>query len=73
METTPNLLQQAKGQAAKAVSKQVCVEGEDVYFLEDTKARKPGHIYSRAGLREYGTSGCCEYHFDLFFGEPEEE
>ena len=51
-----------------------CVVGEEkVYFVEDTKARAPGPIYSRLGLAEFQISQCCEYHFDQGFPDEDED
>lgn len=51
----------------------LCFEGEPVFYDEDTFPSVPGQIYSQLGLKEFGISGWCEYHFDVFFGDPEEE
>ena len=48
-----------------------CVNGEPVFFVEADKAYRPGHIYSQAGVDEYGISKACEYHFDNWFAEDE--
>lgn len=51
-----------------------CLYGEKVFYVEDIKARMPGHCYSPEGVREMQRiSGCCEYHFDEMFANPEEE
>jgi hypothetical protein len=41
-----------------------CLLGEGVYYVEYYKALLPGHIYSQAGVKEFGISRMCEYHFD---------
>ena len=41
-----------------------CRRGEIAWFASWTEALAEGHIYSEAGLREFGISGLCEYHFD---------
>lgn len=52
---------------------QRCIIGkEKVWFVADTKARMAGHIYSESGVREYGISKCCEFHFDTMFPADEE-
>lgn len=48
-----------------------CIYGEPVFFEEDYKARREGHIYSKAGVDEYRISQCCEYHFDQMFAEDD--
>jgi hypothetical protein len=50
-----------------------CLEGEPVFYYGGDHARDPGHIYSEAGSREFRISGLCEFHFDLFTAEPEDE
>ena len=51
-----------------------CIYGEKVFYVEDTKARMPGHCYSEAGVREVThISGCCEYHFDKMFPADDED
>lgn len=48
-------------------------EKEVVFYAEWTEALIPGHIYSREGIKEYGISGTCEYHFDKWAdGETEQ-
>lgn len=49
-----------------------CLDGEVIFFAEDTEAFGPGHIYSRDGLAEFRISRLCEYHFDEAFAEDEE-
>lgn len=48
-----------------------CIQGEKLVYLPDTEARGPGHVYSDEGLHEFRISGCCEYHFDLWFKEKD--
>jgi hypothetical protein len=50
-----------------------CIYGEKVFYVDDTKARMPGHIYSQMGRNEFGISKCCEYHFDEMFAEDDED
>lgn len=51
-----------------------CIYGEKVFYVEDTKARMPGHCYSEMGVREMQRiSGCCEYHFDEMFADPDDD
>ena len=50
-----------------------CIQGEKIFFIPDSRARGEGHIYSDAGLSEFRISGCCEYHFDNWFREEDEE
>jgi len=50
-----------------------CIKGEKAFYVEDTEARIPGHIYSDAGRREFGISRCCEFHFDEMFPADDEE
>jgi hypothetical protein len=51
-----------------------CIYGEKVFYVEDTKARMPGHCYSEEGVREVQRiSGCCEYHFDVMFAPEDDE
>jgi len=50
------------------------IGGEKVFYVQDTKARMPGHCYSEAGVREaQRISGCCEYHFDEMFPTDDED
>jgi hypothetical protein len=49
-----------------------CINGEKVFFVEYHKALMPGHIYSRLGRKEFGISGCCEFHFDEMAKQSEE-
>lgn len=50
-----------------------CIYGEKVYFVEYHRALAPGHCYSEAGVREAQiVSQCCEFHFDMMFGEETE-
>lgn len=44
-----------------------------VFYVEADRALVPGHIYSRAGYREYGISGYCEKCFDRICQEPDED
>lgn len=41
--------------------------------LDFTKAWRPGHIYSQAGIAEFRISGTCEYCFDKMCDELEED
>lgn len=51
-----------------------CHVGETAYYRPAGKAEGPGHCYSKAGLREFlQQSGYCEYHFDLYTSEEDEE
>lgn len=50
-----------------------CFMGEKIYYVPTDKAYAPGHIYSEAGIDEYHISKCCEWHFDQFFKEDEDE
>jgi hypothetical protein len=52
-----------------------CIVGrEKVFYVEDSKARMPGHCYSEAGVREaQRISGCCEYHFDEMFPADDDD
>ena len=38
------------------------------FYYPGDKALDPGHIYSKAGVREFGVSGMCEYCFDQVTG-----
>jgi len=52
---------------------QVCVQcGRPPFFFPDFKARDEGHIYSKAGVREFGISKYCEYCFDKLFENTRE-
>ena len=46
---------------------------EESFFEQGTKAQRPGHIYSEAGLKEFKISQCCEYCFDGMFENEEDE
>ena len=48
-----------------------CIYGEAVYYVENDKGLKPGHIYSKDGMAEYKISRCCEFHFDEMFKEDD--
>ena len=51
----------------------LCLEGEPVFYYPHDEALVPGHIYSLAGMDEYKISKACEYHFDKWFKEEEED
>jgi hypothetical protein len=51
----------------------VCIDGEPVFFFEYDRGLIPGHIYSSLGLSEYRISKSCEFHFDEWTKEPEDE
>ena len=50
-----------------------CFEGEPMFFVAADKAYLEGHVYSDAGLREVNITGYCEWHFDMFTADPDEE
>ena len=39
------------------------------FYFADDHARDEGHIYSTAGVREFGISQYCEYCFDKLFAD----
>lgn len=49
-----------------------CIAGEKVFYFSYPKGLIPGHIYSLAGKAEFGISRSCEYHFDEWTKEPED-
>lgn len=67
------ILKIVQAEAAIHTPEKKCYDGEVVFFVEWHKALIPGHIYSRAGLREYQISKHCEYHFDELTFDPEED
>lgn len=50
-----------------------CISGEKVFYFDHHKALIPGHIYSETGMDEFKISGACEYHFDTWFKEEEDD
>ena len=50
-----------------------CLAGEPVFYYPYPKALIPGHIYSMAGRDEFYISRSCEYHFDEWMKEPEDD
>lgn len=50
-----------------------CIAGEKVFYYPYPKALIPGHIYSHAGRDEFRISRCCEFHFDEWLKEPEDD
>jgi len=52
---------------------QVCVAGEPVFYMDFKFGLIPGHIYSELGMEEFKISRSCEYHFDEWTREPDEE
>ena len=51
-----------------------CVScGHGVFYIEDTRPRCEGHVYSREGEAEYFITRFCEWCFDLVTAEEEEE
>jgi len=58
---------------ADPLYKMTCIIGkEKVFFVEHTRSLIPGHIYSRAGMREVSITGMCEYHFDEMCQDDED-
>lgn len=51
----------------------VCIQGEPVFYMDYYKALVPGHIYSDLGMDEFKISRACEYHFDEWFDEPDND
>lgn len=43
------------------------------FYYPGEEARDPGHIYSPAGVREFGISGMCEYCFDQVTGGVQDD
>jgi len=50
-----------------------CIAGEAVFYYPYSHGLMPGHIYSELGIYEYRISRSCEYHFDEWTAEPEED
>lgn len=51
-----------------------CIMGEKIFYHPTDKAYLPGQIYTQAGLDEYRKiSGVCEYHFDEWFKEEDDD
>jgi hypothetical protein len=63
----------AEAQAGAGVSYARCIDGEAVVHLPYGHALGPGHIYSEAGIREFKITRICEFHFDQWTAEPDEE
>lgn len=51
----------------------VCMAGEPVFYYPFSYGLMPGHIYSELGMDEFKISKSCEYHFDKWTAEPDEE
>lgn len=64
---------QAEAEAEPSTADAKCIEGETVFYVEHDKALIPGHIYSRDGITEYRVSRTCEFHFDLWMKDPEDD
>lgn len=50
-----------------------CMAGEPVFYYPHTHGLMPGHIYSELGVEEFRISQSCEYHFDDWTKEPDDE
>ena len=51
-----------------------CIDcGNAPFYAPDSIARRPGHIYSQAGKREFKISQLCEFCFDAMFSEEDDE
>lgn len=65
-----------KIKADEAVSyDMICVDQPEhkVFYFATDKALMPGHIYSKAGEKEFFMSGLCEYCWDAAFTLDGEE
>ena len=70
-ELKKNLAINAFGQTKEEAQQScVCINcGHEIFWSSNLAERKPGCIYSRAGIREYRISGMCEHCFDKLTGE----
>lgn len=70
-------LEACKDMAARAEADETyqnrCMAGEKVYYMPYEYGLMPGHIYSELGMDEFRISQSCEYHFDKWTAEPEDE
>lgn len=64
---------EAQGRADAGTYHAKCIAGEAVFYYPYPKALIPGHIYSQAGMDEFKISTACEFHFDEWFSDDEEE
>lgn len=52
----------------------LCINcGHEVFWEKSRRGKRPGHIYSEAGLKEYKISGMCEYCFDKLMEVEDDE
>lgn len=75
-ETRKELLKELQRRSKEFDPSKTCrfsEEKEVVFYAPWEEALIPGHIYSRDGMTEYGISGTCEYHFDKWTNNPEED
>lgn len=73
-EADKNGILAMKAQAENDESyQQRCIMGEKIFYYPSAEAYVAGHIYSTDGISEFRISRSCEFHFDKWFKEDDDE